>query len=76
MSFQLPKDLEKRLDALVQKTHQSKDYYLREALEEYLQEQEDLLIALERLDDIESGKVKPVSLEDAKKFLFDDALHP
>ena len=42
--------LEKRLDELAKKTGRSKSYYARLAIEEFLEEQEDYLLAMNRLE--------------------------
>ncbi len=51
LCVQLGEKLEKRLDDLCNATKREKEDYVREALEEYLQEQEDVLIAESRLHD-------------------------
>jgi RHH-type rel operon transcriptional repressor/antitoxin RelB len=43
--------LEQRLQRLANRTGRSKSLYIRRALEEYLDEQEDYLIALQRLEE-------------------------
>ena len=43
--------LEERLEKLAKRTGRSKSLYIRRALEEYLDEQEDYLIALQRLEE-------------------------
>lgn len=43
--------LEERLERLAKRTGRSKSLYVRRALEEYLDEQEDYLIALQRLEE-------------------------
>ena len=50
LALRLPNDLEKRLDALAKKTGRSKSYYARLAIEEFLQDQEDYLLAINRLE--------------------------
>ena len=50
LALRLPTDLEKRLDELAQKTGRSKSYYARLAIEEFLQDQEDYLLAINRLE--------------------------
>ena len=49
MNVQLPMELEKRLNDLEEKTGRSKSDFVRQALEEWLEEEEDYLIACERL---------------------------
>ena len=51
--------LEERLERLAKRTGRSKSLYIRRALEEYLDEQEDYLIALQRLEE----NLPPISWE-------------
>jgi RHH-type rel operon transcriptional repressor/antitoxin RelB len=53
--------LEERLERLAKRTGRSKSLYVRRALEEYLDEQEDYLIALQRLEE----NLPPISWEAA-----------
>lgn len=50
LAVRLPQQLEHKLDHLVKQTGHSKSYYVRHALEEYLEDHEDYLIALARLE--------------------------
>ena len=50
LALRLPADLEKRLEELARKTGRSKSYYARLAIEEFLQDQEDYLLAISRLE--------------------------
>ncbi len=50
LALRLPPDLEKRLEELARKTGRSKSYYARLAIEEFLQDQEDYLLAINRLE--------------------------
>jgi RHH-type rel operon transcriptional repressor/antitoxin RelB len=50
LALRLPADLEKRLDELARTTGRSKSYYARLAIEEFLQDQEDYLLAINRLE--------------------------
>lgn len=68
-AVRLPEDLEKRLDTLVEKTHRTKSYYIRRALEDFLEDREDYLLAASRWEEfVKSGK-KGISLEEVKKRL-------
>lgn len=51
ISVRLPKDIAKRLDELAKSLDRSKTYIVTKALREYLEEYEDYLIALHRLND-------------------------
>ncbi len=50
LALRLPADLEKRLDELARNTGRTKSYYARLAIEEFLQDQEDYLLAINRLE--------------------------
>ncbi len=50
ISVKLPRDVESRLDSLSSATHRPKSYYIREAINQYLEENEDTFIALARLE--------------------------
>ncbi len=65
LSVRLPAELERRLAELADKTNRSKSYYVEHALETFLDEQEDYLLALSRLE----KKGPNISLEEAKKQL-------
>lgn len=65
LSVRLSKNVEHRLIDLSEKTHRSKSYYVERALEQYLGEQEEYLLALSRMEE----KGPNISLEEAKKQL-------
>ena len=48
VAIRLPQELEARLNALALKTGRTKSFYIRQALEEHLEELEDAYIAEER----------------------------
>lgn len=68
-AVRLPEALEKRLEAFAAKTHRSKSYYLRRALEEFLEDQEDYYLALAVKERIDAGTEKLYSLEEVEKIL-------
>jgi RHH-type rel operon transcriptional repressor/antitoxin RelB len=51
VSIRLPNDVAKRLDELAKSLDRPKTYIVTKALREYLEEYEDYLIALHRLND-------------------------
>ena len=60
----LSKDLEERLSVLARKTNRSKSFYVKEALEKYLEDEEDHVMALQAYEDyLKSGK-KTTSFEE------------
>ena len=50
LAVRLPEQLENRLSQLSAETHRSKSYYVKMALEEFLTDQEDHLLAIARLE--------------------------
>ena len=50
LAVRLPDQLEERLSQLAKQTHRSKSYYVKQAIQDFLDEQEDHLIALSRLE--------------------------
>ena len=52
-SVRLPEELTRKLDRLARTLDRSKTYLIRKALEEYLSEYEDYLVAMNRLNDKE-----------------------
>ena len=58
-------ELESRLDNLSKKTGRTKSYYVKAALESFLDEQEEVQIAMKRIED----KLPGISLEEMEKRL-------
>jgi len=64
----LPEDLENRLTALATKTHRPKSYYLKEALQAYLDEyEEDLKTVADYEEQLKKGTLKTYSFEEVMK---------
>lgn len=68
LGVRLPEDLEKRLDQLSKETHRSKSYYVKRALEEFLQDREDYLLALARYEKVEQGE-RTYSLDEIESLI-------
>lgn len=51
IAVRLPKELEEQLERVASETHRSKSYYIRKALEQYLEDREDYLLAVARLEE-------------------------
>lgn len=67
LSVRLSKDLEARLDALSERTHRAKSYYVKKALAQYLENQEEYEIAAAAYKEyLESGK-QSYTLEEIKQ---------
>lgn len=66
----IPRDLDDRLTRLTARTGRAKAYYARKALERYLEEMEDHLLAAAALEDMKAkGKVGGKSLNAVAKKL-------
>ncbi len=65
--LRLPEGLEKRLNHLAHETRRSKSFYIREAIQEYLEKHEDYLLATASYEEyVKSGK-KGIPLDELKK---------
>ena len=51
IAVRLPKELEAQLERVASETHRSKSYYIRKALEHFLEDREDYLLAIARLEE-------------------------
>jgi len=69
ITARLPQELENRLEKLTQQTGRQKSYYIRLALQEYLDNHEDYLLVLARL---EKKTPKMTLAEMEKKLGLDD----
>ena len=68
-SLRLAPETEKRLDFLAAQTGRSKAYYLREMIEQDLEELEDYYLAADVLENIRKGKERTRSFEDVERGL-------
>lgn len=60
IAVRLPQDIELRLDNLAKQTGRTKTFYVREAIQEYLDELEDIYLATSRVKSLK----KTVSLDE------------
>ncbi len=65
LALRLSPEIEQRLEKLAQKTGRTKSYYAKKAITEFLQDEEDYLLALTRL---EKGNPR-ISLEEVERQL-------
>lgn len=63
LSLRLPHEIEDRLEKLAKKTGRTKTYYVRKAIEAYLQDMEDIYLAEMAYGEYLSGNVqsRPIS---------------
>ena len=69
LGVRLSADLEQRLNKLARETHRSKSYYVKLALIEFLEEQEDYLAAAANYEEYLRNSKKSISLEELEKKL-------
>ena len=73
VSLRLPDDLSRRLQQLADRTGRSKTVYMLEAIQEHLDDLEDLYLAEQRLIDLHAGKSGTVPLDEVmKRYGMDD----
>ncbi len=65
LAVRLPEKLDERLSELAEQTHRSKSYYIKQALQDFLDEHEAHLLALSRLE----KKNPRITLEDMERRL-------
>lgn len=65
LAIRLPAKIEKRLVSLAKKTGRTKTFYAREAILEYIDDQEDLYLAEHRLANLEAGRSSTIPLDEA-----------
>ena len=63
-SIRIAPDIEKRLDFLAEKTGRTKSYYLRQIIEQGIEEMEDYYLAADVLERVRKGQ-EPIHSADA-----------
>lgn len=58
LSFEIPPELEKRLEYLAKKTGKQATYLLKEALAQHIEEMEDYYLAQETLEKVRAGTME------------------
>ena len=64
VALRLPDEVDQRLNRLADRTGRSKTFYMIEAIQEHLDDLEDLYLTEQRLIDIQAGESQTVSLEE------------
>jgi RHH-type rel operon transcriptional repressor/antitoxin RelB len=70
LGVRLDNKTQKRLDNLAKATGRSKSYYAKKAIESFLDEREELLLALAELEGAKAGE-KTYTLEEVRKAVED-----
>ncbi|MCJ2113888.1 ribbon-helix-helix protein, CopG family [Methylobacterium sp. E-025] len=63
LALDLPPEIERRLDALARRTGRSADDHVREAIQDHLDEIEDVELAESRVAALKSGESRTVTLQ-------------
>jgi RHH-type rel operon transcriptional repressor/antitoxin RelB len=69
INVRIPDEIAERLDRLAQETHRTKSFYLREIIDNHLEDIEDAYLAEKRLEDIRAGKTTTIPLSEVTKRL-------
>ena len=67
--IELPEEVDKYIDALVDETGQSKEYYIEEILERLVEDIQDYYMAIQVLGRVERGESKLRSESEVRKSL-------
>lgn len=68
-SLRLDPEIERRYEALARRTHRTKSYYLREAIEQAIDRLEFEYRILSISEDVRAGRMKTYTLDEAEKLL-------
>lgn len=63
IAVRLPKELDERLERFANETHRTKSFYIRKALQQFLEDREDYFLAVARLEEVNPR----IPLEEALK---------
>lgn len=69
VSIRLSPDIEQRLNALAERTGRTKSFYLREIIEQGIQDMEDYYLAVDVLERVRKGEERVISTEELRKSL-------
>lgn len=64
LTVRLPDEIKSRLNSLAEQTGRSKSFYVRKALEEKLEDLEDLYLGLAVLENVRAGKEEILTSEE------------
>lgn len=68
-SIRLPEDVERRLDALAEKTGRTKAFYLRELILSHIDELEDYYLAADVVERLRKGQERTFTSREVRKDL-------
>lgn len=67
ISIRLPEEIEHRLNELAARTGRSKTFYATEAIQEHLDDLEDLYLAEQSLIEVRAGRSETIPLEEVMR---------
>lgn len=67
ITLRLPEEMDKRLSQLAKQTNRSKSYYIKRAIQEFLENQEDYLMAVAAMEQLEKGEEKTRAFKEVLK---------
>jgi RHH-type rel operon transcriptional repressor/antitoxin RelB len=67
LSIRLKEPIIQRLETLAKRTGRSKTYYVVEAINEHLEDLEDIYLAKQAIENVRTGKSKIISQQEVKK---------
>lgn len=68
-SIRLPEDIERRLDALAEKTGRTKAFYIRELILSHIEDLEDYYLAAEVVERLRKGQERTFSAREVRQHL-------
>jgi RHH-type transcriptional regulator, rel operon repressor / antitoxin RelB len=68
-SIRLPEEIERRLDALAEKTGRTKAFYIREMILSHIDDMEDYYLAAEVVERLRKGQEKTFTDEEVRRDL-------
>ena len=73
LTIRLPQSVETRLEKLARRIGRTKNFYIREAIVQHLDDLEDIYLAERTLQRLRDGKERAIPLEDVlKRFALED----
>ena len=68
-SIRLPEDIERRLDALAEKTGRTKAFYIRELILSHIEDLEDYYLAAEVVERLRKGQERTYTAREVRQHL-------
>ena len=66
LNVRVGEELEERLNVLARETGRTKTFYVKEALEKYMLDAEDIYLAESRLEDLATGRSRTYTIQEVR----------